>query len=332
MPDTGIDGRPAQLASAGGEPVGDAGTADVTVALACHTQRRWNSICAAIRSIGEQTVRPRAIVVAVDHNSALAASLRREFPTVTVVENTAPERGASSTRNVAVASAATSMVAFLDDDEIADRAWLDGLMRPFADPSVVGTGGRYRPSWPRRAPWWFPEEFGWVVGAHYRGMPVVTTPVRNVWAGSMAVRVEQFRGVGGFRVDFGKVGSRSQPEDTDLCVRIAGATGGRWMYVPDAVVDHEVPPSRATLAFFVRRCYSEGAGKVAMRGGLAATGAGVLGAEMSYVSGVVPLAFVRNVATGRVDRAAVMALGVMAAGLGATIAWLRSLRVSTARP
>jgi GT2 family glycosyltransferase len=309
----------------------NAGTADVTVALACHTEHRWASICAAIRSIDTQTLRPRHVVVAVDHNGALAAALRQEFPDAVVVENTGPQRGASSTRNVAAAAVTTEVVAFLDDDETADRAWLGRLIGPLEDPTVVGTGGRYRPRWPRRQPWWFPAEFGWVVGAHYRGMPVVTTPVRNVWAGSMAVRVEAFRSVGGFRVDFGKVGNRSQPEDTDLCVRVAGRTGGRWMYVPDAVVDHEVPPSRATLGFFVRRCFSEGAGKVAMRGGLAESQTGVLGEEMSYIGRVVPLAFLRSLATGRVVRAGVIALGVVASGLGAATAWLRPQPVSPAR-
>ncbi|MFI5915942.1 glycosyltransferase family 2 protein [Dactylosporangium sp. NPDC051541] len=303
-----------------------ADTPDVTVALACHTERRWASICAAIRSIGTQTLRPRQVVVAVDHNGDLAAALRGEFPEAVVVENTGPQRGASSTRNAAVAAVTTPVVAFLDDDEVADPAWLARLMGPLDDPAVVGTGGRYRPRWPRRQPWWFPAEFGWVVGAHYRGMPVVTTPVRNVWAGSMAVRVEAFRSVDGFRVDFGKVGNRSQPEDTDLCVRVARRTGGRWMYVPDAIVDHEVPPSRATLRFFLRRCFSEGAGKVAMRGSLDTSQTGVLGAEMSYIRRVVPLAFLRDLATGRLGRAGVIALGVLASGLGATAAWLRPVR------
>jgi hypothetical protein len=53
--------------------------------------------------------------------------------------------------------------------------------------------------------------------------------------GNMAVRTDVFRQVGGFRTDFGKRGSIPQPEDTDLCIRMAEATGGHWMYVPEAI-------------------------------------------------------------------------------------------------
>ena len=61
----------------------------------------------------------------------------------------------------------------------------------------------------------------------------------------MAVRRAVFEKVGGFRVDFGKVGDVSRPEDTDLCIRMSTETGGRWIFVPEAVVDHDVEAERA---------------------------------------------------------------------------------------
>jgi hypothetical protein len=78
----------------------------------------------------------------------------------------------------------------------------------------------------------------------------------------MAVRREVFAKVDGFRVGFGKVGDRSRPEDTDLCLRMSEAGGGHWVYVPDAVVDHPVPADKATFGYFLTRCYHEGRGKV----------------------------------------------------------------------
>jgi GT2 family glycosyltransferase len=79
----------------------------------------------------------------------------------------------------------------------------------------------------------------------YEGLPTVTAPVRNVWSGNMAVRTDAFRKLGGFRTYFGKCRSTSQPEDTDLCMRMAAATGGPWMYVPTAAVNHIVSRSHA---------------------------------------------------------------------------------------
>jgi GT2 family glycosyltransferase len=237
--------------------------AELTVVIACYTERRLANIRAALESVRAQRVSPRAVVVTVDNNPTLADLLAADFDWITVVRNDA-QRGASTTRNRGVLAVATEFTAFLDDDETAHPDWLDELAGPFADPRVIGTGGRYIPSWQEAKPDWFPEEFAWVVGGSYLGLPTEVARVRNVWSGNMAVRTDVFREVGGFRTDFGKRGAIPQPEDTDLCIRMALASGGHWMYVPDAVILHDVPTDRASLAFFLRRCYAEGAGKAAM--------------------------------------------------------------------
>jgi glucosyl-dolichyl phosphate glucuronosyltransferase len=236
---------------------------NISVVIACHSLDRLDSIDAALTSVRKQSLEPRRVVLAVDNNPALAEHLAQHFDWVTVVPNLAG-RGAGATRNAGVAAVDTEFTAFLDDDEIADPDWLGQLVRPFEDPGVVGTGGKYAPFWENGKPAWFPDDFAWVVGGAYEGMPTTTSVVRNVWSGNMAVRTAVFRSVGGFRADFGKRDTVSEPEDTDLCIRMA-AGGGRWMYVPSAVILHDVPQDRATSRFFLARCYSEGRGKAAMR-------------------------------------------------------------------
>jgi GT2 family glycosyltransferase len=233
------------------------------VVMACYTADRLDSIRAALASLERQTLKPRQVVIAADNNDPLAEYLTEEFPWITVVVNHG-ERGASSTRNRGVEAVDTDLVAFLDDDETAEPDWLREVIGPLSDLEVVGTGGRCVAAWPGGKPSWFPDEFAWVVGLSYEGMPTSTAPVRNVWAGNMAVRTEAFRAVGGFRTDFGKRGSSSEPEDTDLCIRMAAATNGRWMYVPTATINHLIPRSRTSLQFFISRCFSEGRGKAAL--------------------------------------------------------------------
>lgn len=236
----------------------------ISVVMAVHTEERLENIRAALESLRRQHLKPQAVIVAVDNNDALASLLEEQFDWVTVVTNR-NHRGASATRNRGVEVVETEYTAFLDDDETADPTWLEELTGPFSEPDVVGTGGKYQPMWPTQMPTWFPPEFEWVVGGSYQGLPTVTAPVRNVWSGNMAVRTESFRKVGGFSVDFGKRGTLPQPEDTDLCIRMAAAAQGHWMYVPTATINHVVPPSRATLRFFVSRCFTEGSGKAAMK-------------------------------------------------------------------
>jgi len=299
------------------------------VVMACHSELRWNSIVNAIASLHEQTRIPDQIIVTVDHNVALAERLRSQFRDLTVVLNESGSRGASGNRNCGANAATASLIAFLDDDEVAAPDWLERLIEPFGGEAVVGTGGRSIAAWAATRPVWFPPEFAWTVGAHYRGMPTRPTVVRNVWAGSMVVRAEVFRRVGGFRADFGKVGDRSQPEDTDLCIRMAAAVpGGHWVYVPAAIIHHEVPAERGTFGFFVRRCYSEGHGKVLLRRSVSAVSAGALSDEASYLRTTVPNGARIELRQGlrSLSRIGAMVVGVTAAGLGAAVATLNAAR------
>ena len=236
----------------------------VGVVVPCHHEKRWAGLTVAVGSALAQRPAPAEVVVVVDHNEPLYQRACRELSGVTVLRNGCPERGVSGNRNTGVFHLDTPVVALLDDDGYAHPGWLAGLTAPLADPAVCGTGGAIRPAWESGRPRWVPDEFLWAWGGSYTGLPTTTAPERNVWAGSMAVRRDVFAKVDGFRVGFGKVGDRSRPEDTDLCLRMTEASGGRWMYVPDALIDHPVPADKATLRYFLIRCYNEGRGKVAL--------------------------------------------------------------------
>lgn len=288
---------------------------DISVVLPCYTEKRLDNIRAALASLRKQSLEPRQVIIAVDNNPDLAELLRDEFDWATVVVNTAG-RGASATRNRGAEAVDSTFTAFLDDDEAADPDWLLELTRPFADPQVVGTGGAYVPAWETAKPTWLPDEFAWVVGGSYVGLPTETAPIRNVWSGNMAVCTGDFRRVGGFRTDFGKQGSFSQPEDTDLCIRMSEATSKHWMYVPDAVIVHDVPVQRTSLGFFVTRCFSEGSGKALMRTNLDSSSA--VNAEYNYAQEVA-LAALRRFTQLRwwaVLQGLAILLGLASAGAG----------------
>ncbi|MEV6343645.1 glycosyltransferase family 2 protein [Actinoplanes sp. NPDC051851] len=301
-----------------------------TIVIPTYAEQRWDSLVRALDSARKQDRPPAEIVVAVDHNPALARRARRELGDVTVLQN-AYARGVSGNRNTGAFHARTPLVAFLDDDIVADRHWLGRQIEPFADPSVAGTGGAIDPAWQGDRPRWMPGEFLWAVGGSYAGMPTETAPIRNVWSAGMVVRREAFTRVGGFRVGFGKLGDRNRPEDTDLCLRISAAGGGHWVYVPGAVIRHEVPRERATFRFFLRRCYAEGRGKVQMAG-LHEDDA--LGAERGYLWSL-PGAVARHLGAAIRGRGAHELLqaggvlaGVAAAGVGGAVEKLTGARTT----
>jgi GT2 family glycosyltransferase len=237
---------------------------EATVVVASYAMERWSLLTATVESLLVDDCQPFALIISIDQNEELYAKVCETWPQVIAVLNS-DSRGASGTRNAAAELVKTRFIAFLDDDVRVHRGWLSRLLEPFGDPAVIGTGGGVAARWEAGRPRWFPVEFDWVVGASYRGMPAGRSVVRNVWAENMAVRSDVFHAVGGFRSDFGKVGDRSRPEDTDLCIRMAATSAGsRWIYVPDALVEHHVPVSRATWSYFLRRTYLEGFGKLEM--------------------------------------------------------------------
>jgi glucosyl-dolichyl phosphate glucuronosyltransferase len=314
-------GAPEQIAVAA-DPDTGIKASDATVVLATYDHRRWPFLMATVETLLAEPHQPRQVVICVDQNEELCERIRLTWPQVTAVLNTRG-RGASATRNTGAELAETPFIAFLDDDIRIHEGWLSRLLQPFVDQAVVGTGGGVVPGWQLRRPNWFPEEFDWVVGASYRGMPTVQSVVRNVWSENMAVRTEVFHAVGGFRSDFGKVGTRSSPEDTDLCIRMAAtAPGASWIYVPDALAEHHVPVSRASFPYFLRRTYLEGRGKVEM--------AHLLGRqeklqdERYYLRRTLPSGIlagfwgaVRHSDMSGLLRAGAIVAGILAAGIGA---------------
>jgi GT2 family glycosyltransferase len=307
----------------------------VSVVIPCHTERRWTLLLASVNSVLAQSVSPSEIVVVVDHNPAMFARARRELDGVTVLENRF-QRGASGTRNTGAFHTDSPVIGLLDGDSRAHPGWLARLVAPFADADVVGTGGAIMPAWERHQPSWFPGEFLWAVGGSYTGMPTTTSPTRNVWSASMAVRRSVFEAVGGFRDGFGKIGNRARPEDTDLCVRMGRFGGGRWMYVPEALIDHPVAIECTTFGFFLARCYNEGRGKIEMARLLSQGGS--LGSEQDYLRRTVPRAVVRGLSGAlrgqgvqHAARAGAVLAGVTAAGVGGALESLR-LRRGTPAP
>lgn len=305
--------------------------AAVSIVIPTHSEKRWHQLARIVASARSQTYHVAEVVVVVDHNPALYRRARRDLVGVTVLENLYAQ-GVSGNRNTGAFHTSTELVAFLDDDTMAERDWLANLVMPFTDPTVVGTGSGIEPAWAGVRPRWLPDEFLWAVGGSYTGMPTVTAPIRNVFSASMIVRREAFMKVGGFRTGFGKLGDQNRPEDTELCLRMSAVGGGHWMYVPGSIIRHDVPADRSTFGFFLRRCYAEGRGKVQMASLNSSTDS--LGTERAYLRSL-PRAVIRNVAAasrGRgvshALRAGSMVAGVTAAGFGAAVETIAARRAA----
>jgi glucosyl-dolichyl phosphate glucuronosyltransferase len=269
-------------------------TPSISVVICAYTERRWEQLLDAVQSVLGQRPPPTEVIVSVDHNAALLERARRHLAGVVITDNR-QEPGLSGARNSGVAAAVGDVVAFLDDDAVAGPDWLAWLGAGYECADVLGVGGAVEPVWSTGRPRCFPQEFDWVVGCTYRGMPQGSALVRNLIGANMSFRRDVLEALGGFRCDIGRIGTRPLGcEETELCIRARRRwPAGTFLYQPLARVRHHVPASRATWRYFRSRCYAEGLSK-AMVTQLTDARSG-LASERRYATHVLPSGMARGV-------------------------------------
>jgi GT2 family glycosyltransferase len=282
---------------------------------------RWDDLLEAVASARRLNPAPDEIIIVIDHNIGLKARADAEFTDLVVIENQYPQ-GVSGARNTGIAAARGSVIAFLDDDAIADPSWLATLQAICEQPGVLGVMGRIEPLWPRGRPAWFPDEFLWVIGCTYTGLPTSVGVIRNLF-GCMCFRREVFNKIGVFNAGVGRTdqGLPLGCEDTELCVRaLKTETAGSFMFEPRALVWHKIPVKRLSFRYFWRRCYAEGLSKAQVCALQASSD--VLSVERRYVSNVLTRGALRGLADA--------ILRFDAGGLGRAYAIVTGLILTTA--
>lgn len=314
---------------------------DVSVVICAYLDDRWDLLCEAVASVRAQVPRPREIIVAVDHNDALLERVRVAMPDMLAIASSGPP-GKPGALSGAVAVASGAVVALLDDDAAAEPGWLASLVQGYEDEHVLGVGGRIDPVWAGGRPGWFPEEFLWVVGCTYRGMPRTRADVRNLIGANMSFRADVFRAVDAeiagagatdalVRLARQDAAARHALEDTELCLRaIRIHPGGRWVYEPAARVRHHVPVSRTRWSYFRARCWVEGLAKAGLT--RAYGGDRALASEWRYATQTLPAGVLRALGETVVHRdpPALARAGAIIAGLAITTAGYLRARVSAA--
>jgi glycosyltransferase involved in cell wall biosynthesis len=313
--------------SASAAPVRVAGDS-VSVVICAYTLDRWDDLMRAVESVAHQTYPALETIVVIDGNEELKRRAEESLEGVAVLMNTHGP-GLSGGRLTGGDHASGAILAFLDDDAIADDVWLEELHAAYDDPNVLGAGGRVDPLWETERPSWLPAELDWVVGCTYVGLPIDDGRIRSPIGANMSMRADVLERTGSFaaelsRLERGKTVSGTA-EETEFCIRAANLYPGQyWVYRPRARVRHAVTAQRATWRYFLRRCRVEGDAKGHLTA-LAGTGQG-LRAERIYVRSVLPRAVAREIAgvfRGRGD--GLGRAGAIVVGLGVTTwAYLRT--------
>lgn len=294
---------------------------DVSVIICTYSFDRWKDLMAAVDSVRQQTYPSYEVIIVIDHNPELFEEVSTAIADARVVVNHGL-KGLSGARNAGLAASTGRLIAFLDDDATAEPDWLSKLCGWCDRPGVLGAGGKVVPLWLESRPAWFPDEFGWVLGYSYLGLPQSAARVRNLFGGNMCIRREVFDGIGGFRTEIGRINRIPLGcEETELCIR----AHQRWpdlsfIYEPGTSILHQTPPIRTTWKYFQMRCYAEGLSKALVTKYVGAKDG--LETERSYTLRTLPKGVVKGISEAVFERdwSGLARAGAILAGLGLTTA------------
>ena len=209
---------------------------DLTVAIA--TLDRPDDLSCCLSALLANDVLPAEVIVVDQSESQSARSIVDAIAgaSIPVVYIHQAQRGLSASRNAAIESAHSPMIAFTDDDCAPDSNWVKALEQSFAAPpfpdavcgSVLPLGpdipGFYSVS-PRQSP----------IRADYKQKHI---PWEIGTGGNFAVRKAWFERVGEFDERLGAGSPGRAAEDSDLIYRLLRG-GALIRYEPAAVVFHK---------------------------------------------------------------------------------------------
>jgi glycosyltransferase involved in cell wall biosynthesis len=241
---------------------------NVSVVLCTYALDMYNHFCEAAESVLNQTYNNVELVVIVDGTPEVYDRVVEDYDNHedVIISCNDENVGLLQSRNRGAELATGDVVAFIDDDAIADEEWIERLVRAYENEDAIAAGGKMVPEWIAGKPAYLPEEFYWLVGVTHRGFADGPGEVRNTFGSNISFRAGVFRELSGFDVDIGgRRGDKNlQGGETELCARMCEEYEQGVWYDPKAEVTHKVFEYRTEFRWLVDRAFWQGYSKRAM--------------------------------------------------------------------
>jgi glycosyltransferase involved in cell wall biosynthesis len=236
----------------------------VSVVICTYKLSNYEHLQEAIESVLDQDYENTEVIVIVDGNNKLHDKISKEYSSFEkfLLHNNESNQGLSQSRNTGVNISTGEIIAFLDDDAVAEETWIEELVRTYRRRDALAVGGKMVPQWIAGKPDYLPAEFYWLVGVTHRGFPTEEREVRNTFGSNISFKRTVFQSIGGFDADLGRHGGRQiQGEETEFAARMYTAFGERVWYNPAAVVEHKVFQYRTDPVWLTKRAFWQGYSK-----------------------------------------------------------------------
>ncbi|MGQ9720105.1 MAG: glycosyltransferase family 2 protein [Candidatus Jordarchaeum sp.] len=221
------------------------------------TFNRKDDVLDCVESVIHQDFEDDYEIIVIDNWSedGTFEELKSKFSDFSSVKIVRPSKriGIAAARNYGLQLANGRLVAFIDDDCIATRSWLNETKSAFKDESVGCVGGRIslltvgieKPSW---------------IGKDIYGILGITSwgeKNKDIYfpiGGNLAIRKDLALKIGGFKEQLGPRGVKVFGEEISISNRVRGS-GYRVVYAPRAEVLHKIWKERIDLEDLIKRAY-----------------------------------------------------------------------------
>jgi glycosyltransferase involved in cell wall biosynthesis len=239
---------------------------DFRLDVVLRTHNRAHLVGAAVESVlaaNADGINLRVVIVDNASNDSTPTILAQLAAThgerITVLHE--PKPGGQHALNAAIARCTAPVIAFFDDDERVDAAWLQVIRREFNDGATEFIAGQCRPLWQDGGapPDWLPAAYGGVLGiidsAHVRTQFTMSFS-GMLTQGNCAVRRSIFDSAGPYPSHL------STAEDRWLHDWLM-QNGKIGFYCPDLMIDHIMQADRLSKAYFREWSAREGRDRAA---------------------------------------------------------------------
>lgn len=212
-----------------------------SISVVIITRNRPQILCQALDALRLQTIAPaETIVVDTSENEDTTQMLREHYPEVTPVAHPSGPRNMAWSRNQGIQAGTAPVVAFLDDDSIAEPQWLAEIARAYAEhPDVGGVGGRIIEGLAEPVILSAGQKVSTInrygmTRANFNARSEGIVVAEHLKGCNMSFRRAVLAQIGNFDEAY----NGPVRDETDVCVRIRQA-GYPLVYNPEATVEHK---------------------------------------------------------------------------------------------
>ena len=171
--------------------------------------------------------------------------------------------GLSVARNRGAQESSAPILAYLDDDAIASPQWLKTIVEAYqSNEKIAIAGGKVTLIFPEGIdhPKWISQEMAGCLGIYDLGNEIVYIDNPNLTPRGLnySLRRSFLESIGGFDVNLGRVGTNLLSNEELYMTEKAIAQGWQVVYLPQALVAHNVAPERLKASWFLRRSWWQG--------------------------------------------------------------------------